>query len=47
MAIMMLVVTHAGQMGRFRAGRSLAVCGWGAIALMAATVIAMLGSLLS
>jgi Mn2+/Fe2+ NRAMP family transporter len=46
MAIMMLVVTHAGQMGRFRAGRSLAVCGWGATALMAATVIAMFGSLL-
>ena len=46
MAVMMLVVTHPAQMGRFRASRSLALCGWGATALMGLTVVAMLWSLL-
>jgi NRAMP (natural resistance-associated macrophage protein)-like metal ion transporter len=46
MAVMMLVVTHSTQMGRFRATRSLALCGWAATGLMALTVTAMFWSLL-
>jgi len=45
MAMMMLIVTHK-MMGRFRASRRLAIAGGGATALMAATVIAMIISML-
>ncbi|MET0277928.1 MAG: divalent metal cation transporter [Pseudorhodoplanes sp.] len=44
MAMMMLIVSHE-VMGRFRATRKLAVAGWGATALMAATVVAMIVSM--
>ena len=46
MAMMMLIVSHADVMGRFRARPRLAVAGWGATMLMGATVVAMLISLL-
>ncbi len=46
MAMMMLIVSHS-LMGRFRATRRLAIAGWGATALMAATVIAMIVSMLA
>jgi Mn2+/Fe2+ NRAMP family transporter len=46
MAMMMLIVSHRGAMGRFRATRKLAVAGWGATALMAVTVVAMIVSML-
>jgi Mn2+/Fe2+ NRAMP family transporter len=46
MAVMMVVVTNSAQMGRFRAARSLALCGWGATGLMALTVLAMFWSFL-
>jgi NRAMP (natural resistance-associated macrophage protein)-like metal ion transporter len=45
MAMMMLIVSHE-VMGRFRANRKLAIAGWGATALMAATVVAMIVSML-
>ncbi len=41
MAMMMLIVTNESVMRRFRASRPLAIAGWGATGLMAATVIAM------
>jgi NRAMP (natural resistance-associated macrophage protein)-like metal ion transporter len=47
MAAMMVVVTSAGQMGRFHASRNLVLCGWGATGLMALTVLAMFWSLLA
>ncbi len=47
MAMMMMIVTYHPLMGRFRASRKLAVAGWGATALMGATVIAMFVSMLS
>jgi NRAMP (natural resistance-associated macrophage protein)-like metal ion transporter len=46
MAMMMLIVSH-DVMGRFRATRKLAVAGWGATALMAATVVAMIVSMVA
>jgi NRAMP (natural resistance-associated macrophage protein)-like metal ion transporter len=46
MAMMMLIVSNK-VMGRFRATRKLTIAGWGATALMAATVIAMIGSMLA
>lgn len=46
MAAMMVVVTSSEQMGRFRASRSLIICGWAATGLMALTVVAMFWSLL-
>ncbi len=46
MIMMMLIVSHDGAMGRFRAKRRLAVAGWGATALMGATVLAMFASML-
>lgn len=45
MAMMMLIVTHKEVMGRFRANRPLAIAGWGATGLMAATVAAMFVSM--
>ncbi len=45
MAMMMLIVTHKSTMGRFRASRLLAIAGWGATTLMAATVTAMVVSM--
>lgn len=45
MAMMMLIVSHE-TMGRFRATRRLAIAGWGATALMAVTVVAMIVSML-
>jgi Mn2+/Fe2+ NRAMP family transporter len=47
MAAMMVVVTSSAQMGRFRASRNLALCGWAATGLMALTVAAMFWSLLA
>lgn len=46
MALMMLIVTNKTVLGRFRARPSLAWGGWGATALMAITVLALLWSLL-
>lgn len=46
MIMMMLIVSHEGAMGRFRANRRLTITGWGATALMGATVIAMIVSML-
>lgn len=46
MIMMMLIVSHEGAMGRFRANRRLTIAGWGATALMGATVIAMIVSML-
>lgn len=45
MIIMMLIVSHEGAMGRFRAKRRLMIAGWGATVLMGATVVAMLVSM--
>jgi NRAMP (natural resistance-associated macrophage protein)-like metal ion transporter len=45
MAMMMLIVSNE-IMGRFRATRWLAIAGWGATALMAVTVIAMVVSMI-
>lgn len=47
MAMMMLIVSHREAMGRFRATRKLAIAGWGATALMALTVLAMVVSMLA
>ena len=46
MAVMMLIVTNREVMGRFRARPSLIWVGWGATALMGATVLALAWSLL-
>lgn len=45
MIMMMLIVSHKSTMGRFRATRHLTIAGWGATALMGATVAAMIVSL--
>jgi Mn2+/Fe2+ NRAMP family transporter len=45
MAMMMLVVTNKGAMGRFQARPSLTWAGWGATALMGVTAAALLWSL--
>ena len=45
MIMMMLIVSHKSAMGRFRATPRLMIAGWGATALMGATVVAMLVSL--
>ena len=45
MVMMMLIVSHKSAMGRFRATPRLMIAGWGATALMGATVVAMLVSL--
>ena len=47
MGVMMVVVTNSTQMGRFRASRGLAICGWAATGLMALTVVAMFWSILN
>lgn len=47
MVMMMLIVSHEGAMGRFRAKRRLTIAGWGATALMGATVAAMFVSMLA
>ena len=47
MGVMMVVVTNSTQMGRFRASRGLALCGWAATGLMALTVVAMFWSVLN
>jgi Mn2+/Fe2+ NRAMP family transporter len=44
MAMMMLIVTNKGAMGRFQARSSLTWAGWGATALMGVTVIALFWS---
>ena len=44
MAIMMRLVTNRAVMGRFHAGKRLALVGWGATALMGLTVAALLVS---
>jgi Mn2+/Fe2+ NRAMP family transporter len=46
MAILMMIVTNGAAMGRFRARRLLTWAGWGATAVMGATVIALFWSLL-
>ncbi|ARP99991.1 NRAMP family divalent metal transporter [Pseudorhodoplanes sinuspersici] len=46
MIMMMLIISHEGAMGRFRANRRLTITGWGATALMGATVVAMIVSML-
>jgi NRAMP (natural resistance-associated macrophage protein)-like metal ion transporter len=46
MGMMMLLVTNADAMGRFKAGRRLTVIGWTATGLMALVVVAMLISFL-
>lgn len=47
MAMMMLIVTNRGAMGRFQARPSLAWAGWGATALMTITVAALIWSLVA
>jgi Mn2+/Fe2+ NRAMP family transporter len=46
MAVVMLIVTNSKAMGRFRARPWLFWAGWGATALMAVTVAALLWSLI-
>ncbi len=46
MAMMMIIVTNAELMGRFKASRRLTVLGWVGTALMTVAVIALFGSLL-
>ena len=45
MVAMMIIVSRSKVMGRFRAGRSLAVLGWAATLVMAAAAVAMLVTL--
>ena len=46
MAMMMVIVTNEGLMGRFKASRRLTRLGWIGTALMAVAVIALFGSFL-